>query len=159
MSAAAANASVKEVQCVVIPLQESRLLLPNECVAEILPWRRIKPLQAMPNWCMGILGWRGETIPVVRYELLNDHADGKLAEGRCIVVMNRTHMPMGPSFYAIAAEGLPRLLQINSEDLDQVEPVVGPADTTAIKLGTELVQVPNLELVERQVQSLGIGGG
>ncbi len=157
MSALAMSGELQEVQCVVIPLQDSRLLLPNECVAEILPWRRIKPLQGVPPWCMGILGWRGETIPVVRYEMLNEHAAARNSEGRCIVVMNRSKLAMGPSFYAFAAEGLPRLLQITNDDLDQVEPVVGPTDTAAVKLGTELVQIPSLEIVEREVLALGIG--
>ncbi len=157
MSALAVGSELQEVQCVVIPLQDARLLLPNECVAEILPWRRIKPLQGLPPWCMGILGWRGETIPVVRYELLNEHVDAKSAQGRCIVVMNRSKLAMGPSFYAFAAEGLPRLLQLTSDDVEQSEPLVGPVDTAALKLGTELVQIPNLELVEREVLALGIG--
>ena len=157
MSALAVGAEVEEVQCVVIPLQDARLLLPNECVAEILPWRRIKPLQAVPSWCLGILGWRGETIPVVRFEVLNEHEDARSEEGRCIVVMNRAKLPIGPSFYAFAAEGLPRLMQVNSDDMAGSEPLVGPADTAAIKLGTELVQIPDLEMVERQVLALGIG--
>lgn len=157
MSAVAVGTEVDEVQCVLIPLQDARLLLPNECVAEILPWRRIKPLQAVPNWCLGILGWRGETIPVVRFEVLNEHDNARSEEGRCIVVMNRAKLPIGPSFYAFAAEGLPRLMQVNSDDMAGSEPLVGPADTAAIKLGTELVQIPNLEMVEREVLELGIG--
>lgn len=157
MSALAVGAEVEEVQCVLIPLQDSRLLLPNECVAEILPWRRIKPLQAVPSWCLGILGWRGETIPVMRFEVLNEHEGARTSEGRCIVVMNRAKLAVGPSFYAFAAEGLPRLMQVNAEDLSGSEPLVGPADVAAIKLGTELVQIPNLELVEREVSALGIG--
>ena len=157
MSALAVGAEVEEVQCVVVPLQDSRLLLPNECVAEILPWRRIKPLQGVPSWCLGILGWRGETIPVVRFEVLNEHAGARRDVGRCIVVMNRAKLAIGSSFYAIAAEGLPRLMQVNSEDMALSEPLVGPADTAAIKLGTEMVQIPNLEMVEREVLALGIG--
>ncbi len=156
MVALAKQGESAEVQCVVIPMQESRLLLPNECVAEILPWRRIKPLQAMPSWCSGILGWRGETIPVPRYELINEHASVTPGDGRCLVVMNRAKVASSPAFYALAAQGLPRLLQLSSEDLIHNEPLVGPMDSAAVMLGTEMVQIPNLELIERQVLSLGI---
>ncbi len=34
----------KELACVMIPLADTHLLLPNVTIAEILPWRRIKPL-------------------------------------------------------------------------------------------------------------------
>ena len=44
-----------------IPLADTHLLLPNVTIAEILPWRRIKPLADGPKWCLGLLGWRGET--------------------------------------------------------------------------------------------------
>ena len=53
-----------ELSCVLIPLDGARLLLPNISVAEILPWRRVKALNDGPDWCLGLLGWRGETIPV-----------------------------------------------------------------------------------------------
>ena len=60
-----------ELSCVLIPLQQGQLLLPAVCVAEIMPWRRIKVLEDMPSWCLGLLGWRGETVPVLRFERLN----------------------------------------------------------------------------------------
>ena len=86
------------------------------------------------------------------HELLRAQTDGS-----CIVVMNRTKLPSGPSFYALATQGLPRLLQLQADDLSDNEPVVGPMDVAAVKLGTELAQIPNLELIERQVLSLAIG--
>ena len=35
---------LEELSCVLIPTQPVQLLLPNVCVAEIVPWRRIKPM-------------------------------------------------------------------------------------------------------------------
>ncbi len=148
--------TAEEVQCVLIPLVHSSLLLPNVCIAEILPWRRIKALQSVPDWLAGLLGWRGETVPVVNFELLNEHPQSRVANGRCLVVMNRAALSRGPSFYAIVAEGLPRLVQVAQEDLVNHDEASGPYGAASVKLGTEAALIPNLEGVERQIKMLSL---
>lgn len=147
----------EEVQCVMIPLANSNLLLPNVCIAEILPWRRIKALQSVPDWLSGILGWRGETVPVVNFELLNEHPQSRVANGRCLVVMNRASGSRGPDFYALIAEGLPRLLQVAAEDLVAQDDAAGPYASAHVQLGTETAVIPDLEHVERQIKMLSLG--
>lgn len=146
----------EEVQCVMIPLAHSNLLLPNVCVAEILPWRRIKSLQSVPDWMSGLLGWRGETVPVVNFELLNEHPRSRVANGRCLVVMNRAALSRGPAFYAVVAEGLPRLVQIAAEDLVSNDDPRGPYGASSVQLGTESAVIPDLEGLERQIKMLGL---
>ena len=71
-----------EMTCVMIPLQETNLLLPNICVAEILPWRRVSSIEEAPKWCLGMLEWRGEVIPVVRFERMDNTSVDDAEEGR-----------------------------------------------------------------------------
>src|SRR5690606_10613326 len=144
-----------EMSCVLIPLEDGQLLLPSVCIAEIMPWRRIKVVPEAPDWCLGLLGWRGEAVPVVRFERLNGtRADGRRA-GRCLVVMNRSGA--GPtSFYALAVDGLPRLVQLTGSDLGDRDGQPGPAEARRVRVGAELATIPNLGYVERQVASLGL---
>ena len=153
MAAVVAQEST-ELPCVLIPLSDAALLLPNVCVAEILPWRRIRALPDIPPWCLGLLGWRGETVPVVRFEKFNDaqFADRKM--GRCMVIMNRTRYADGIPFYAIAAEGLPRMLQLAGDDLANVPGKLGDAEVASLRVGTETAVIPNLEMLERSVSEL-----
>ena len=156
LSLAMSSDEAEEVQCVVIPLAHSNLLLPNVCIAEILPWRRIKALQSVPDWLAGLLGCRGETVPVVNFELLNEHPQSRAAIGRALVVMNRAALPRGPAFYAVVADGLPRLVQVAQEDLGTSDKRSGPYGAASVSLGTESVIIPNLEGVERQIKMLGL---
>lgn len=156
-TAAAVAEEASELGCVLIPLHEGQLLLPSVCVAEILPWRRIKTLEGAPEWCLGLLGWRGEAVPVVRFERLSDSRADCPALGRCLVVMNRTSPEGSVPFYAVAAEGLPRLVQVADEDLSEQQPGPGRAQTCTVRLGTEAAAIPNLSFVERQVASLARG--
>ncbi len=143
-----------ELSCVLIPLLEGRqLLLPSVCVAEIMPWRRIKVLPDAPNWCLGLLGWRGEVVPVIRFEHLNRaHPDERRA-GRCLVVMNRTGGAALP-FYAFAAEGLPRLVQLSDSDLTDRDDPAGIAEARVLRVGAETASIPRLSYVEQQVAEL-----
>ena len=142
-----------EVSCVLIPTNGRLLLLPNVCVAEILPWRRIKPLADGPVWCMGFMGWRGQNVPVVDFSCFGPGAQRR-GPGRCLVVMNRSRSSSGPEFYAMAADSLPRMVPLDQEDLETQAEDLGPADVMTVKVGTELTTIPDLGYLERCVAEL-----
>ncbi|NIP13744.1 MAG: hypothetical protein GWM88_02970 [Pseudomonadales bacterium] len=143
-----------EMTCVMIPLQETNLLLPNICVAEILPWRRVGSVEDAPKWCLGMLEWRGEVIPVVRFERLDNTPVDDAEEGRCLIVMNRSRTVEGLPFYALAAEGLPRIVQLTAEDMSNVPTNLRVAETMALRVGSEPAIIPNLQYLEVQVAKL-----
>jgi chemosensory pili system protein ChpC len=154
MMAAVVAEEISELSCVMIPLEDTQLLLPNVCIAEILPWRRVKVLGETPPWCLGLLGWRGEMVPVIRFETLNGHPGPARKSGRCMVVMNRARNARGLPFYALAAEGLPRLVQLTSEDLSNESCRLGVAESVVVKIGAETAVIPNLDVIEKAVAKL-----
>ena len=142
-----------ELGCVVIPVDGTQLLLPNVCVAEILPWRRIKPGADEPAWCMGFTSWRGQVLPVLNYAGFANPTQRTLT-ARCLVVMNRSQKADGQAFYALAGETLPRMVQLVGEDLTPKKDALGPADALHVSLGSEAAVVPNLEFIEGAVAKL-----
>ncbi|NOX49361.1 MAG: chemotaxis protein CheW [Gammaproteobacteria bacterium] len=152
LAEAVAN-EVNELSCVLIPAEGEQLLLPNVCVAEIVPWRRIKEVSATPSWCMGFVGWRGQNIPVIHYRGFSEQSESPGA-ARCLVVMNRARHSTGPAFYGIAAVSLPRMLQLVGEDLVNQEAELGIADALKVTLGTDHATIPNLSFIEDRVQEL-----
>ncbi len=145
----------QELACVVLPQEELSVLVPNDCVAEILPWRRVKPMPGAPQWCLGTLGWRGQTVVVIDFQLLtNDSAQSRLNR-RALVIMHRTTNREGMSFYAIASSGLPRLLHLAEDEVRDVEDGrASGAILSHLTLGTEAVVVPNLRYLEDQVSAI-----
>ena len=152
--AAVVAEELSELSCVMIPLKDTQLLLPNVCVAEILPWRRVKALSETPPWCLGLLGWRGEMVPVVRFETLNGAPGEPQKSGRCMVVMNRARNERGLPFYALATEGLPRMVQLTADDLANESTRLGAAEQVVVKVGTETAVIPNLDVIETAVAKL-----
>ena len=144
-----------ELACVVLPQEELSLLVPNDCVAEILPWRRVKPVPGMPRWCVGTLGWRGQTVVVVDFQLLTSDSSQARLNRRALVVMHRTTKREGMSFYAIASSGLPRLLYLAEDEVRDVEDGQSSAAILShLTLGSEAVVVPNLRYVEDEVSAV-----
>ena len=144
----------EELSCVLIPTQPVQLLLPNVCVAEIVPWRRIKPMSNGPAWCLGQVGWRGEVLNVVSYGVLNGRAQARDEQGRCLVVMNRARNSAGTAFYALAAVGLPRMLQLLEDDLHNLDVELGVADVMQVRVGTEAATIPDLAYIEDRLAEL-----
>ncbi|MGK0221908.1 MAG: chemosensory pili system protein ChpC [Limisphaerales bacterium] len=156
---AMANAAVElvkeddELTCVLIPTSGKQLLLPNVCVAEIVPWRRIKVLNGGPEWCLGFTGWRGLTIPVVDYSGF-DKLEPMNTNNRCMVVMNRARTVNSLPFYALAAQSLPYMVQLVEEDLENDNQNLGQADVMHVKMGESISVIPDLGFIERQVSEL-----
>ena len=154
--AAVISSESSELACVLIPVGSTLILLPNVTVAEILPWRRVKPLENGPDWCLGVIGWRGKTIPVVSYDLINGSDAISRRTGRCLTVMNRARTRDGKAFYAMAAQGLPRLLRIAPADVKTESSPLGLVDAMAVTVGTDKAIVPDLGLMEDKIKGLEI---
>ena len=145
----------EDLACVVLPQEDLSLLVPNDCVAEILPWRRVKPMPGMPRWCVGTLAWRGQTVVVVDFQLLTRDSGQSRLNRRALVVMHRTTAREGMSFYAIASSGLPRLLHLAEDEVRDVEDGRTAASILShLTLGTEAVVVPNLRYLEDEVSAI-----
>ena len=63
-----------QVDCLLIPLKDKNLLLPNVTVAEIIPFSHLLTTASSVDWMLGRLDWRGTPVPVVCYEMLNQQA-------------------------------------------------------------------------------------
>ena len=147
----------EEMSCVMLPIGQLGLLVPSLCVAEVLPWRRLRETGNAPDWLVGILSWRGDSIPVVRFEAMNGATEFSAPAGECLVVMNRCRSAHGQPFYAFATDGLPRMVQVGETDMQPEQTHLGIAESAAVKLGAEQVRIPNLGYVEDQLMSLRPG--
>jgi len=141
------------LSCLIIPIGETNLLLPNVTVAEILPWRKIKKWEVAPQWCMGLLNWRGETVPVIRYEKMND-INISAESGKCILIMNRTQPGSAREFYGLAVDGLPRLVRLGNDDFRNCTNALKVADAAHLQIGLETATVPRLSYLEEQISTL-----
>ncbi len=141
------------IDVLMIATDAGHLLVPNVCVAEVLPWRRPSERPAVPPWYRGELEWRDRRVALVDYALLDaegEQASSPHGAGACQVVLNRIRPDTPVAFYALVAGALPRLLHLAAEDLERSDDG-GAADLMAVQVGTELARIPDLEALEQLV--------
>jgi len=142
-----------EVASLLIPMIGRPMLLPNVAVAEILPWQEPDQQEAGPDWLLGDLLWRDVVIPLISLELMNDSDIEEAYSGERIAVLNG----VGGSkhdFYAVAVQGLPRLMRVLGEEVSGEEALDEPAYDMNVMVSGERAMIPNLDYVEKQIESL-----
>lgn len=61
----------QSLSCVMIPVSDRQLLLPNVSIAEVVDFYSTDAGASTPEWLVGFLDWRGLTLPVISYDAAN----------------------------------------------------------------------------------------
>lgn len=147
------EAAVSEIRSVLIPLNASRLLLPNAVVAEVMNFQRPVSSENTPDWYLGVLAWRGTSLPVVSIEGL---MGGAVVEpgyrGRTIVTNtlngNKTIPHIG-----LVSKAIPSLVRVNEENItpSEMKGDLGGLIMESVTVNEELALIPDLDELERRV--------
>src|SRR5690554_7508940 len=77
-----------DIPGLLIPMHGRPWLVPNIVVAEIVPLRQPdRPAQG-PEWLLGWIDWRDESIPLLSFEKLNDSSQVTIGPDARIAVIN-----------------------------------------------------------------------
>ncbi|MGD8515070.1 MAG: chemotaxis protein CheW [Granulosicoccaceae bacterium] len=140
-----------------IPLEGEHLLLPNTAIAEIIGHTKAEPLpdslKNTPDWLIGMLAWRGVSIPLVSLETL---MGGKIAEPSPrarIAVINAIGGKAKSAFFAVATQGIPRLVSVSKERINPVDDnqQSGTGVHCHVVIDGETAMIPNIEEIETQL--------
>lgn len=136
--------------CVLIPVVDGTLLLPNVSIAEIVDFTQPESLVDAPPWLLGHLAWRGIRLPVISYEKANGAETVSQNSRQRIVVLNTigtTHDAQ--PFLALVIQDIPRQAKLNEADVTRRDEPTGPADLMVVEFEGEPVRIPNLEHLEK----------
>lgn len=138
------------LSCVLIPVLDASLLLPNVSVAEIVDYADPEIVDGAPEWIVGKLHWRGMTLPVISYDAANGGPRQLPAghRGRIAVLNTIGERHDRLPFLAIVTQGIPRQAKIEEAALKAVESETGPADLLVVDFEGEMTRIPNLEYLE-----------
>jgi chemosensory pili system protein ChpC len=160
--------STKIVASQVIPLAKNYLILPNTAVAEIIGYTKADALPSAiknaPDWLIGLLAWRGVSVPLLSFDtMLGDKAGEASAKSR-IAVINGISEDKKVPFFAIATQGIPRLVKVDSEHISTVDDDTesNPAVICHVVVDGDVAIIPDIEYIEAEVArvfSAGRPGG
>lgn len=146
-----------ELVTFLMPVTKRYLLLPNVTVAEIIHHRTPTQPDDMPTWFLGDLEWRGQKVPMVSFEALNEEpfqADGRRQN---IAVLNGITQPEKLPFIAVLTQGAPRLMRLTPDEItgdEASQDRKGPAELMVVSANGETASIPDLNFIENCVLDL-----
>lgn len=139
-------------------MKDMQLVLPNEAVAEVVGWVTPALVEAVPEWYLGHIEWRGEAVPVISYESFNDSPSDALSAKSRIVVLNGSGQFDDMDFFAMVIQGIPHMLRVDVESMTEVADVETVPSVQMVvnsAIGTGII--PNMQHIEKAVHQVKSG--
>ena len=145
-------ASIGEIVAMLLPAKGRNILVPNVSVAEIVRLEGMRQVKQAPGWLRGLATWRGQLIPVVSFEAINDDPFVAKDSDLKAAVLNSAAASDQLPFYALASLGTPRMMRVVADEIVQCQgAAIGPAELMVANAGGEEVSIPNLAWIEQEL--------
>ena len=150
-----------KVRCLSLPLHNMTLLLPNTVVAEVIDYKEPEIAPQMPEWLEGMVSWRGRNVPVISFEKLLGQEQAFHSDETRYVVCNTLNGNPHVPFIILRIDGIPHLSLVSSDmlEMDSEEAHPERAVQAYLRVRGESVIVPNIDVLERMLEHLGISAG
>jgi chemosensory pili system protein ChpC len=150
----AMNPTIEEIYCQLIPLRQLRLLVPRNCVAEVIRYAAPDKPASAPAWFRGLVSWNTLRVPVVCFEELCGREAAEPGGRTRIAILNAISGRLDNGYYGILCQGFPQLVRVNRDVMKPDERQVWPADgpvVCQIRMINEYPLIPDLERIEQMV--------
>ena len=149
----------EELYSLLVPLGGERLVVPRNCIAEVIRYNVAPPEGSHESWLHGMARWGDQNIPVISFETMWGIKAPEPSGRTRIVVFRPLGTTPGCPPYGLLAEGFPQMVKLNREVVVLDESYSAPADAPVvcqIIMIKDHALIPDLEMVERKVTELGI---
>jgi chemosensory pili system protein ChpC len=146
----------REIRCVLVPVGQLRLLLPNATVAEVITLPTPEPVEGAPDWLLGRIAWRGWRVPLVSFTKLAGAPEGDAELAVRVAVLKALGNNPKLPFIAVVTQGFPRLTTLNAELIIPTHDGAPlPAGVKAqVLVRDDIAVIPDLEGIEEELAGL-----
>lgn len=107
----------QSVRCQIIPILQGHIIVPSVAIAEVVNYGSVLPLPSAPEWLLGMVEWRGHSVPLVSLDALEGVLISKQQlENTHMVILNCDPQVAGVHYIGIVAHGLPHLKLLQSDN-------------------------------------------
>ncbi len=139
--------------CLLIPVQEGRLILPNVTVAELITYQEPDAAQDLPDWFLGRIEWRGTMIPVISYDEFCGKKSRVQGQNMRIAVVNAPNGDSGSlRFFGLVVQGIPSLIKLEAPAIkENLNSVLQKGQKMSVTLETGYAVIPDLDMIEQAI--------
>jgi chemosensory pili system protein ChpC len=152
--AVATTNTANSLTCLLVPLADRTLLLPNVAVAELIPYRAPQISEGMPAWFLGQIAWRDLRLPLLSFEAASG-GQALTGPGARVAVINALGERPKVKFIALLVQGIPRSVKVDA-DLLRADVPLAPLELDAVLLGEDVLKVPDLVGLEQKLADAGL---
>lgn len=148
--------TTEQLSCVLIPVRDQTLLLPNVSIAEIVDYD-LETDNSERRWFLGRIQWRGVSLPVLSWEAANggEPAKPEGRRGRILVLNTISNKHESMPFIAMATQGIPRQAKVAPSDLKKkTDSDQGVASLMKVRYEGEECLIPDLSVLESLAASV-----
>jgi chemosensory pili system protein ChpC len=145
------SAQRQEVDSVLLPLAEDRVLLPKVAVAEVYSLDAMSFRAEAPNWWLGFLPWHGHQVPVISFEALSGRELPAHTKRARVVVINSLGSYLETGLFAILAQGHPHLASLGGQAVQPDGEPSSAVELSRLRVGNTRPVIPDLEAIEFQI--------
>ncbi|TAL89579.1 MAG: chemotaxis protein CheW [Rhodanobacter sp.] len=146
----------REIRCVLVPVGDLRLLLPNATIAEVITLSTPAPVAGAPPWLLGRIAWRGWRVPLVSFTRLAGSIEADIELTVRVAVLKALGGDPRLPFIAVLTQGFPRLTTLNAELIipthDGKELPAGVRAHVLVR--DDIAMIPDLEWIEATLLDL-----
>ena len=146
------DSAEEKIRSLWVPLREMNLLLPNMAVAEIGSYRTPAEVPGMPEWFLGMVGWRGREIAVISLESVCGLTIPVNPVFSRLMIVNSVRPDSSVEYYGIVTAGLPGLIQFGYETADRAEAYDKEGLHCVVQVGNELAVIPDLDGLQAMLE-------
>ncbi|MFC5740229.1 chemotaxis protein CheW [Dyella tabacisoli] len=146
----------REIRCVLVPVGNLRLLLPNATVAEVITLPTPEPVEGAPEWLLGRIAWRGWRVPLLSFTKLAGATEDDTGLSMRVAVLKALGGNPKLPFIAVITQGFPRLTTLNAELIIPThDGTPMPAGVRAeVLVRDDVAVIPDLEGIEEQLTEM-----
>ena len=149
----------KIIRCILAPLTDDYVLLPNTAVAELLSFTMPEPLKKAPRWVLGELVWKGWQVPVISFEfLLNDSDRNTVTSKTRILIIKTLGESTQVNYIGLVIQGLPKLKKVSADSLmEKSNADLSEAVFSQVRIDDLRAYIPELGNLTRIVEQAAYG--
>ncbi|MFC5579568.1 chemotaxis protein CheW [Rhodanobacter terrae] len=146
----------REIRCVLVPVGNLRLLLPNATIAEVITQSKPEPVAGAPDWLLGRIAWRGWRVPLVSFTKLAGTEEGDAELSVRVAVLKALGGNPKLPFIAVLTQGFPRLTTLNAELIIPTHDgsALPPGVRAHVLVRDDVAMIPDLEWIETELLDL-----
>lgn len=141
------------IPCMLIPLHQHYLLLPNTTIAEVIPMPRITLAENNPSYIIGQYPWSTHQLTILDLESLVENEEGHSEQANKLCILYSINSESNLEAYALPCHGAPQLIHLNETALKLVDELGAASEFLHCRthIGNKIAYIPNLDKLEELV--------